>query len=167
MSNSDKKKNILEKIVSDKKIHYFIIIILAVIAIFVCVGGFEKKENAEQVILGSDEYVLDLEKRLSKTLSEVEGAGDVSVIITVESGMETVLATEKTITETNGGKEVVESPIIINGKTVVLKELYPKINGVVIVAEGANNITVMRKIQQATTSLLGVDLGRIEILTMK
>jgi stage III sporulation protein AG len=81
--------------------------------------------------------------------------------------METVLATEKTITETNGGKEVVESPIIINGKTVVLKELYPKINGVVIVAEGANNITVMRKIQQATTSLLGVDLGRIEILTMK
>ena len=56
---------------------------------------------------------------------------------------------------------------MLNGKTVVLKELYPKINGVVIVAEGANNITVMRKIQQATTSLLGVDLGRIEILTMK
>ena len=167
MSNSDKKKNLLDKIVSDKKIHYFIIIVLAVIAIFVCVGGFEKKENSEQVILGSDEYVLELEKRLSKTLSEVEGAGNVSVIITVESGMETVLATEKTITETSSGKEVVESPVIINGKTIVLKELYPKINGVVIVAEGANNITVMRKIQQATTSLLGVDLDRIEILTMK
>lgn len=167
MSNNVKNKNFLERFISDKRIHYAIIIILAIVAIFVCLGGFTKNQSVEQEVFNSNEYVLDLENRLSNTLSKVEGAGNVSVIITVESGMETVLASEKTVTENDGKKEMVESPIIVNGKTVVLKEMYPKISGVVIVAEGANNIAVMQRIQQAAVSLLDVDLSRIEILTMK
>ena len=111
--------------------------------------GFNNEKESDQTVFNSDNYVSALENRLSKTLSEVDGAGKVSVIITVESGLETIIATEKTISETNGSKETVESPIIVNGKTVVLKELYPKISGVVIVAEGADNIAVMQKIQQA------------------
>ena len=113
-----------------------------------------------------DSYVTNLEERLSKTLSKVKGAGKVSVIITVESGMETVLASKIITTETPTGTEVEETPLIVNGKTVVVKELYPKIVGVLIVAEGANNISVMNKIQQATISLLDIQLNQIEILSM-
>ena len=85
----------------------------------------------------------------------------------VESGKETVLAMKKTTTESTGKTEIEETPIIVNGKTVILKENYPKITGVLIVCEGANKITVMKKIQQATTSLLDVDINKIEILAMK
>ena len=112
-------------------------------------------------------YVEELENKLSQTLSKVSGAGNVSVVITVESGMQTVLA-NKTVTTTNSnGTTTEESPIIVNGKTVVLKELYPKIIGVLIVAQGANNIAVLNKLQQATVSLLNIELNQIEILTMK
>jgi stage III sporulation protein AG len=55
----------------------------------------------------------------------------------------------------------------VNGKTVVVKEMYPKIIGVLIVAEGAGNIGVMTRIQKATTSLLDIEINQIEILTMK
>ena len=81
--------------------------------------------------------------------------------------METVLAKETIIKETINGKETIESPITVNGKTVVLKELYPKITGVLIVTEGAKSISLMNKLQQATTSLLGVDIKNIEIISTK
>ena len=50
---------------------------------------------------------------------------------------------------------------------MVLKELYPEIIGVLIVAEGANNIMVLNKLQQATVSLLDIEPKQIEILSMK
>ena len=115
----------------------------------------------------SSDYVSQLERKLSETLSAVKGAGKVSVIITVESGMETVLAMKTSVTETAKGKETVETPILVNGKTVVLKEMFPKITGVLIVCEGASSISVMNKIEQATVSLLDVNVNQIQILTMK
>ena len=162
--------NIFEKIKTNKKLQYFIVVILIIITLFITIFGFKDNSNTETITKNNDtisEYVTNLETRLSNTLSKVSGAGKVSVVITVESGMETVLAMKTTIKETSTGKEIEETPIILNGKTVVIKEFYPKIIGVLIVAEGANNISVMTKLQQATISLLNINLDQIEILTMK
>lgn len=162
--------NIFEKIKTNKKLQYFIVVILIIITLFITIFGFKDNSNTETITKNNDtisEYVTNLETRLSNTLSKVSGAGKVSVVITVESGMETVLAMKTTIKETSTGKEIEETPIILNGKTVVIKECYPKIIGVLIVAEGANNISVMTKLQQATISLLNINLDQIEILTMK
>ena len=80
--------------------------------------------------------------------------------------METVLAMKTTTKENaNGIVESETSPIIINGKTVVVKELYPKIVGVLIVSDGAKNISVMNKLQQAAVSLLNININQIEILS--
>ena len=81
--------------------------------------------------------------------------------------METVLAKKITTTENNGIKEVEETPILVNGKTVTLKENFPKIVGAVIVCEGAKNISVVNSIINATTSLLNIDKNQIEIIKMK
>ena len=113
------------------------------------------------------EYVSTLEDKLCNLLSKVDGCGKVQVAIMIDSGKETVLAMKTIKTEISGKIEIEETPIIVNGKTVVVKENYPKITGVLIVCEGANNIFVMNKIQQATTSLLDVDINKIEILAMK
>jgi stage III sporulation protein AG len=49
----------------------------------------------------------------------------------------------------------------------VIKEKFPEITGVLIVAEGGQSISVLKRIQQATVSLLDINLNQIEILTMK
>lgn len=167
MENS-KKPNFLDKIKSNKKIQTILIIVifLIVFAVFLF-NTFSKNDSQTSQENNQDLYVQELEERLSNTLSKVDGAGKVSIVITVESGMETVLAMKTEIIENSTGKHVTETPILVNGKTVVLKEMYPKIIGVLIVAEGANNIGVMRKIQQATVSLLDINVNQIEILTMK
>lgn len=164
---SDKKffNKLLEKIKTNKKFQFFLITICLLIAlVFIFKDVFFQNKNEIDDSVNS--YVSNLETRLSQTLSKVDGAGKVSVVITVESGMETVLATKITVTENSYGKETVETPITVNGKTVVVKEMYPKIIGVLIVAEGANKISVMTKIQQAAVSLLDININQIEILAM-
>lgn len=158
--------SILNKIKSSKFLQYLLVIVLLIVAAFILFGGEMGKKNTESNSF-SQSYVTDLEFRLENTLSKVEGAGKVSVVITVESGMESVLAMETVTKESSAGKETIETPIIVNGKTVTLKEMYPKITGVLIVAEGANKIGVLNRIQQATTSLLDINVNQIEILTMK
>ena len=158
-------KSILDKIKNNKKFQLVIIAVCVVLLLVILFGNYNS-DNKETVFT-SENYVSDLESRLSKTLSNVKGAGKVSVVITVESGMETVLAMKVEKTESQSGIEIVETPLIVNGKTITVKELYPKIIGVLIVAEGANDISVLSKIQQATISLLDINVNQIEILSMK
>ncbi len=159
--------SLLNKIKNNKKLQYFLIILLSVTIIIVFMFSYSKNDKKENVNAGIGEHVTILENKLEQTLRKVEGVGNVSVVITVESGMETVLAMETITKENSNGKETITTPIIVNGKTVVLKENFPKVSGVLIVAKGAKNISVLRKIQQATISLLDINLDQIEILTMK
>ena len=164
----DKFSSIIEKVKKNKLIQYLIIGFLVVILLLTLFSSsIFDKSNKESESFSVDSYVEGLETRLSKVLSKVDGAGKVAVVITVESGMETVLATKVTTTTNSDGTERIETPIMVNGKTVVLKENYPKIIGVLIVAEGADSVITMSKLQNATVSLLDIKVNQIEILTMK
>ncbi len=158
-------KDFFAKIKNNKKMRYALVAILLAVVILIVFFNFNSGKKSVSTV--EDKYVADLENRLSGTLSRVEGVGKVSVVITVESGMETVLAMKTTTTQTSAGTEIVETPILVNGKTVVLKEAYPKIIGVLIVAEGVENIMVLSKVQQAAVSLLDINVNQIEILSMK
>lgn len=162
------KKSLLDRLKADKKLSFAIIAVILVLIVFLISGIVPSKKDSETSESDKvSEYICGLEKRLTDILSAVSGVGKVRVAIKIESGMETVLAGKTTTTETSGSKETTETPIIVNGKTVVIKEVYPKPSGVLIVAEGAGNIMVFKRIQQAALSFLDVDLNKIEILTMK
>ena len=112
MSNSEieKRKSIIDKIKTNKKLQYVIVVVLALAALCIFLNSFYKKDDAVLKESNLNTYVEELENRLSKTLSTVDGAGKVSVIITVESGMETVLAMETITKETSSGTEIIETP---------------------------------------------------------
>lgn len=158
--------NFIEKIKRNKKIQFALIACFLIIVLLIFFVGYDTQSKS-QTSDAISEYVLSLENRLSKSLSEVKGVGDVSVVITVESGMENVIAMKTTTKETSTGQQIEEEPIIVNGKTVTLKEKYPIITGVLVVAEGADSISVLTRIQQATMSLLDIKLEQIEILAKK
>lgn len=166
--NNSRINKLIDKLKTDGKTRLILIIFCFVIlALIVAVNFFPTKTATAGSSDAVTEYVSSMELKLEKLLNKVDGAGNVSVAISVESGMETVLAMTTTTKETSAGREIVSAPILVNGKTVVLKELYPKISGVLIVAEGADKLTVYNKIQQATLSLLDVKASQIEILAMK
>ena len=162
---NEKKMKFIDKIKSNKKIQYIVIAVLSILVIFIVF--FNGKSKTTEEVSAEVNYVSNLETKLEKTLSQVDGAGKVSVVINVESGMETVLATKTVTTENSSGKHTETTPILVNGKTVVIKELNPEITGVLIVCEGAKSIAVLNKLQQATMSLLDININKIEILSMK
>lgn len=165
MKNNEKSSlfTFFEKLKTNKIIRYVLIAFLVITLLLILTI---KTEQSNSVLSDNLSYVNNLEIKLEKALSNVEGAGSVKVVITVESGMETVLAMKTVKTETVNGIEIEETPILINGKTVTLMEKYPKITGVLIVLE-STNFAVIKRIQDATKSLLDINYSQIEILTMK
>ncbi len=154
------KKFKFKEFISKIKIEYLIVVVLVIVAFFILASNFTSSSDSSDSV---DDYVENLETKLKNCLSKVDGAGKVEVIISIESGMETVLATEKQSSSGN----VVETPIIVNGKTVTLKENYPEICGVVIVSEGAKNLSVKIALLNATCVYLDIPESKVEILTMK
>lgn len=161
MENSAVEK--IKKKIKGIKIEYVIAVfaIIAVVAIFL--SSYLKSDSGQTSSSDVENYVSMLEKKMSDELSKIEGAGKVSVIISVKSGVNTVIATQK---KENSAGVTEETPVLVGGKPVVLGEVYPEICGVIIVAKGAGNLKVKMALIAAARVFLDVDKDKIEIMTM-
>ena len=159
-AGKSKIKSLFKKI----RIEYLIVIALAIVALIIIFNAFSSK-GGDQTATGDDveKYVSDLEAKLGKCLSKVDGAGEVTVIISVASGREEVYAVEKI----TGDKGVTESPVVVGGKPIVVKENNPEITGVVIVADGAKNLSVKVNLLNACKVFLSIDESKIKVLSSK
>lgn len=150
-------------------------------------------QNAEQVqntaqtntANADKDFGEKLEKRLEDILSQIDGVGKVSVMITFDSGSEIVPAfdgkTGETITEekdTQGGNRKISQTEQENklftyneqgGKQepLILKELEPAVKGVIVAAEGASDITVKSNIYDGVKTVLGVQPHKVQIFQLK
>ena len=144
------------------RLEYLVVIALAIVALFMVFNAFSDKKASPTSENEIERYVNGLEEKLENCLKKIDGAGDVKVIISVASGKEQIIATEK---RTDGGGNVFEEPVMVGGKPFVVKESYPSIVGVVIVAEGANNLSVKMNVLSAAKVFLSIDESRIKVLS--
>ncbi len=110
------------------------------------------------------------EKRLAETLSGVDGAGKVTVMLTVKSGSERVVASDGEMKTSAERTENATRTVIVNNNgesAVTLKYLYPEYRGAVIIAEGAGSPTVRLALTQAVSAVTGLSADRITVLKMK
>ena len=105
-----------------------------------------------------------LEDKLVSILSEVKGAGTVTVALTFEQGTEYVYAEENNEKQSTDQSETSTSLAQINDSPVLIKQRLPEVKGVVIVAEGAGDALVKERLYQAAKSLLGLSTSQIAII---
>lgn len=163
------KKSIFAKIKGIKNIELIVALFLCGIVILLFFNSFTSTNTTPSTTqtLSFSQWNDQLESKLAETLSLIDKAGKVQVMITYESGVEQVYAYQ-IITQTNGTTVTETKQLVTNqGKPVLLYELAPKIKGVVIVAEGAKIATVKQEIVKATQALLLIDKGKIEVFTHK
>ena len=182
------KKNLENAIV------FVIILVVTIIIINTIWGGNESKkeekttqDNSVQWVNSDVESVEtsgDTEKSIKQILSKINGVGKVEVLITYsESSQVVAMYNEKnnesqtkeedksvgtrTIQENTTDKEIVYKEE--NGKKVPVTEkvVMPKMEGALIVAEGANNAEVKTNIIQAVEALTGLATHKIQVLEMK
>ena len=131
------------------------------------------------------DYTDQLQKRLADALSQIDGAGKVTVMLTLAYGREIDVAEDKTTNESitkdtgmQGGERTTQTnseeskKIIITGSDgvsapLVLREVTPKIEGVIIIAEGGDNIFVKEALTSAAEAVLGLDMSNVQIFKMK
>ncbi len=119
-----------------------------------------------------EKYTESLEVRLSEIISEIKGAGKSQVMITFESSFEKVYANNAKVEESGAENfertdKISEKQIVLagsgsNGETpILLKEMCPKVKGVAVVCEGADNSSVERQIKETVASLFGISENKI------
>lgn len=123
----------------------------------------------------ADEYITDLENRLTSMISLIDGAGETRVMITLESGSEEIYLHDYDYGENNdpSGKNSLERKdeyVIVDGETgekgIVVRVAEPRIRGVAVVCKGADSETVRSRIVETVTALLDISSARVSVAKM-
>jgi len=188
----DKIKKHLESI-NNKKFINNLFIILGISIIFLIVANYildSKKEapNTEnefksQVSYEEEmDYSAYLEKKLANILSKLEGVGEVNVMVTLENSVEKITATNTTKSTENivendgegGTRQVQREDLTMqvvtrgsDGSLLVVKEIKPKVLGVIVIAEGADDPEVKEKLYEAVKTVLGITGNKVQVYSSK
>ena len=163
MLNSDINK-ILKKFSNTKSL--YIIIIIGVVLMLFSSG----KEHQSDTKAPAYETYSDQE-RLQQILSKIDGAGQVSVMVTYYGTSSYDVAYEKKQTSSKKSEETTKSEensvITTGGEPLVKGTVYPKAKGVVIIAEGAGDVGVKKALTDAASVALDVASCRVCVLEGK
>ena len=117
-----------------------------------------------------DFSVSALEDQMAATLSRIRGAGDVTVMLTVQGGSRQVLATdEKSVRRSDGGSETQSATVVVSGASaagsgpVLIQQLYPRFQGALVVCSGGADAGVRLKLMEAVSALTGLGTDKISI----
>lgn len=108
-----------------------------------------------------------LQQRLEEIISQIDGVGECSVMLTFEESERSVYAVEDSVSQeqdrqTNSGSSSSQKKLVLiedgeGGNQLVLeKTVRPQVNGVVVVCQGAKSMTVCQQVTEAVTTVLGI-----------
>lgn len=132
---------------------------------------------------GPVEYASEQEKKLKALISAMEGVGKVEVMITLASSEELVVERDRTISRSNtvekdseGGTRTVTQyeqgdTAIYKGSSgasepYVIKTNNPKVEGILVVAEGAADATVNLRITESVQALYDVEAHKVKVVPL-
>lgn len=148
--------------------------------VLVLLSTFISKPKDNEKIIGkeitAEEYKTILEEDIKKTVSDITGSKNVSVVITLESGIKYAYADirEETLTEKkdkenhtsdSGVKENYITVKTADGgeEALLVTTEMPKVRGVAIVCDGGDNEYIYEKVQNAVTAALDITSKRVYI----
>ncbi len=149
-------------------------------------NGVISSESGETITVMQDTdaigagYAAYLESKLKKVLSMIEGVGNAEVVVTLKSSSEKIVDKEYSQienqleeTDNTGGtrksseQSYEENTVLVgedNGTPYVLQEIMPEIEGILVVAEGADSAVIEEQITDALAALFGISPHKIRVL---
>ena len=130
-----------------------------------------ERQKTKKFNEGEIDVVKELESRMEALLRRVDGAGDVSVLLSVDTSMLHVYQENVSLGSRNEDKERDTETVVLrvdgNDTALQTQMVYPQYRGAVVVAEGADRPSVQLKLLQATASLTGLKMDQITVFKMK
>lgn len=148
-------------------------LLLAVIAIPADRKEEDSQEKEETALSGEEDtydmnYESRMEQRLEELLGSVDGVGKVRVMLTFEGTGEKKVEKDESITADESRKETVYEEHGSSERTpYVTSETNPRVEGILVIAQGGGNSRVKQEILEAAQALFGIDAHKIKIMKME
>ena len=140
-----------------------LVIGLGLVLLLLPFGGEKQEPESSQESTGFD--LAETEKRLADALSRIDGAGDVTVLLTVQNGPRRVLAED---VDRDGVNERSTQTVVLSKgsgqqETVTVQQVYPRYQGALLVCEGGDDPAVRLRLTEAVSALTGLGADKISI----
>lgn len=144
-------------------------------------GKTEQQTSSDRL---AQDYENTIQQKLKDTLEKIEGVGKVEVMVSFESGEEQVPAVNindstsnteekdneggtRNTTQKNNGSTVVVTNEGDKSKPLIVKTYKPKVSGVCVVAEGAEDKVTALRITKAVVDLFNTPENKVNVYPMK
>jgi stage III sporulation protein AG len=191
------KTDYLEKLKGIRKDQWLVVFLAGILAAVIAlpIKGDEKsspdtiflENSTEETRLrkeDSAQTIAELEARLEEILSQMDGAGQVRVMISGRDNGEKIVEKDAPLQQSNVQEEgegsartssdetKEETTVYVRdadgGETpYVRQELSPNITGVLVLAEGGDNAVVEKNITDAVKALFGLEAHKIKVMKMQ
>ena len=167
-----------------KKEQMLIAALFGILCLVIAIPVQEKEEKESSVLTEDEGEVLKeetMEQRLKEVLQMISGVGEVEVFITYADKGKILVekdesVSEEMIQETDGkGGTRTTTTVQSDSQTVygtgenpyVVQQLLPEVEGILVVAKGAGNLSVKKQIQETIEALFGLETHKISIMKME
>lgn len=153
-----------------KKYKFVMVIILAGILLMLLPTGKKTQTTGKKETLTDDTFSLEeMEKKMTDTLSHIQGVGKIRVMLTLKSGSQLHLAEDISRSGKENDTKYDSETVTINRgsgnqEVVVTNQIYPTYQGALIVCQGAAQSSVRLAITEAVAALTGLSTDKISIV---
>ena len=144
---------------------YILLIVLAGAVLLLIPGGQVDGEPGGTSYQKQEEFDLEaMETKLERALSQIQGAGEVTVVLTLKESAHQVLARD---TQHSDREESSTTVILSRGsgveEPVPLHRIYPTYQGALVVCAGGADARVRLQIMEAVRALTGLSTEKISV----
>ncbi|MCD7823837.1 MAG: hypothetical protein LUG86_07475 [Oscillospiraceae bacterium] len=148
---------------TSRQLIYLCVAVLSVI-LLLTLNGFESDDeaaaDAETVPNVSSEYAEELKLQLEEIISKIDGVGDVTVMLTIESSASYVYTTDVDKDELETKTETV----IIGNKEALIERIdNPQVSGVLVVCTGGDRAVVQEQVIKAVSTVLDIPSNKVYV----
>lgn len=148
--------------------YQYVLLIIAVGAFLLLLPTGGRDSPKEEAPARAEENAFDLEsfeRKLEKALSQVEGAGETRVVLTLEGGSRQVLARNQDREGDGGASNTVVTVGRGSGQqeAVPIQTVAPEFRGALVVCPGGGNAATRLKLIEAVSALTGLGSDRISV----
>ncbi len=181
-SKQDIFKSIKKSFSNEKFVKIIIVVgVIGIALIFISSlfeSDIEVSENQDIIEDTTDyiaQYKKDMETNLGNMICSIQGVGTTKVMVTVDSSIEYVYATddqtsldEQIIDDDNIEKsqDIQDNHVVIresdgSENVVKIKEIQPQIRGVLIICEGGDDVFVKQSVIEAVSKSLDISSAKV------
>ncbi len=153
-----------------KKYRFVILVILAGVVLMLLPAHGGEQEGHGEELSGRETFSLErVEARMEEILGQIEGAGKLQLMLTLQSGSQLQLAEDTDLTAAADEQRSERSTVTLNRGSgvediVVTRQIYPIYQGAVVVCQGADNAAVRLALTEAVCALTGLSSDKVSIV---